>query len=156
MIPEISRRLDAWAYWSLAKSSGGFPRMSTFARLTPRSSGHAGFGNIDQDSWEVEQAIQALPARFKEAVLTYYLGRGTIAQKARDCGCCAKTLTSRLDAAHEKIQETLNFNRRKTQNRTSNRESRGIAARPFESAEPIDRMHELQGCRNTTLLHREW
>lgn len=113
VLPEIHIRLEAWAYWSLAKSAGGYPKMSAFARLTPRdSTRHAGFGNIDENSWEVEQAVQALNTKFKQAIKSFYLGVGTLEQRARDCGCCRVTLLSRIDRAQECIAATLSENRR--------------------------------------------
>lgn len=112
MLADIDVRFEAWAYWSLSKSAGGFPKMCSFTRLTPRSSTYHGFGNIDQDAWEVDTAVQAVDENLKNALVAYYLGTGTMAQKARDCGCSLNTFKSRIERGREAVGTWIIQNRR--------------------------------------------
>lgn len=118
MLTEIHIQLEAWAYWALSKSAGGYPKMSAFMRM-PGGSGYAGFGNIDQDAWEVDLAVRALPTKLQQAVKAFYLGRGTLGQRAQDCGCCRNTFMSRVENAQESIRSWMIEKRRAAMARRS-------------------------------------
>lgn len=109
----INDRLNHWAQWRIQRVQGaeGYPRQSAFARL-------GGGGEIDystrlppdvnEQAWEVEQAVQALQPELKQCVMVFYCEVGTAEQKAKDCRCCRDTLYARLDRAHGKILDILN------------------------------------------------
>jgi hypothetical protein len=59
---------------------------------------------INGEACEVDQAVARLDAPLKLAVEEYWLRTGPVVDKARRCGCEAKTLYRRLDRAHESIK----------------------------------------------------
>lgn len=106
----INTRLNQWAQWTLQRTSGGlgYPRECSYTRMMARSS--AGFMSpgMDEEAWLVEKAVQDLPDYLKETVQVFYIGKGTVEQKARDLHCSRDTVYSRIERAHGQIMDWLN------------------------------------------------
>ena len=109
MILHINDRLNKWAFWCLTGRTAniGFPRKSSYCSLEGRG-GNSLSAEFNDDAWEIEQAVQSLDEILKKAVMQFYTGRGTIEQKARDCGCTKMTLYNRVESAQYKIMDWLN------------------------------------------------
>lgn len=93
-------RLQRWAKWV---SRDGLTRGLWFARCAfARMSGGGSHGvdpDVDVEAEETDRAVRELPEDLRGAVTSYYLGRGTVAQRARDCGCGERTLYDRVERA---------------------------------------------------------
>lgn len=106
----INDRLNAWARWVMSRAGGGlgFPKQVAFSRLSGGGPGSQLPAGLDENAYEVEQAVQTLRPELKQAVQAFYCSVGTVEQKAKDCHCCRDTLYSRLDRAHGLILDVLN------------------------------------------------
>lgn len=111
MIEHINNRCNQWARWRMLRGDNGlgYPRQCNYTKLVPihasRDPGR------DEACWEIEQAYHALPSderNLKGIIDKFYLGRGTIDQRARDLGIHRDTMYARLHQAHVKIMEWLN------------------------------------------------
>ena len=107
----INDRLNQWALWVALRASGGigYPTRCAFVRLAGGDDlGSRIPAGVDEQAWEVEQAIQALRPELKDCVFEFYCRIGTTEQKARNLHCCLKTMYLRLDRAHGLILDSLN------------------------------------------------
>lgn len=101
----VDQRLQRWAAWSLR---GGLSKGLWYARCSlAAEGGGAGNGDDVQLNQEAERTQRALvqlnPPELRQAVMAYYCGRGTRAQRAKDCGCSEATMMRRLHHAHERL-----------------------------------------------------
>ena len=62
---------------------------------------------IELELSRVDKAVVSLPEDLKLAVKAYYLGAGTMKQKARDCRCSVQTMYSRVEQAQSRIAAML-------------------------------------------------
>ena len=109
MIVYINARLNAWAEWHARRGDSGlgFPRECSYTRLQARSG--SGFkAEVDDAAWETHRGVNALIIERRAAVFSFYVRRGLVIQKARDCGCSVATLYRRIDAAHQDLLGWLN------------------------------------------------
>jgi hypothetical protein len=109
VIEYINVRCNQWAEWHRRRvdSGLGFPKECCYTRLQGR--GPDGWQlTIDESAWEIHRAVHSLDDCLRMAVTVFYLGRGTIEQRARDCRCSFKTLYRRIDQAHVEIMGWLN------------------------------------------------
>lgn len=103
MIEHMHEKLLRWADWS---SRGGLAPGLWYARC---SFGMEGGGGqiidpvIDREIGDIEKAVTRLPPELNMVVKAYYLGTGTMRQKARDCRMCVQTMYQRLHYAQERI-----------------------------------------------------
>lgn len=107
----INNRLNDWARWLLMRSDGGqgYPGQSAFVRLAGGTKPGAYIPpGLDEDAWEVEQAVQSLKPELKLVVQAFYCHTGTVEQKAKECHCHRDTMYARLDRAHGLIMDYLN------------------------------------------------
>lgn len=106
----INSRLNIWAQWSLQRTSGGlgFPSECPYTRLAARTSNGLTSPAINEEAWLVEKAVQSLPDYLKETVRVFYIGKGTVEQKAKDLRCSRDTVYARIERAHGQIMDWLN------------------------------------------------
>jgi hypothetical protein len=109
VIVYINNRCNQWADWCTRRKVGGlgFPRECCYTRLEARG-GNGNSSLIDEAAWEIHQAVGDLPPVLQTAVMVFYLGKGTVDQKARDCLCARRTLFDRIQMAHVRIMDWLN------------------------------------------------
>lgn len=67
---------------------------------------------VDDQMIELDSIVVSLPIKLKAAIRAFYVGRGTVAQKSRDCGCAPETMYRRIHSAHIEIANRLRDNRR--------------------------------------------
>jgi len=109
VISHINDRCNAWADWIARKLllGTGYPRECVYTRLQARG-GSSGFElTIDEQAWEIHQAVKTLPPQLLEAINAFYLGKGTVDDKAKDCRCHRDTLFVRVHRAHIVIMDWL-------------------------------------------------
>jgi DNA-directed RNA polymerase specialized sigma24 family protein len=109
MILYINAKLNTWSDWvaSGRKVVGlGYPSQVAFMRLTP-SSNSLREPILNEEAWEIEQAVQRLDAQLREVVDQFYLHAGTAESHAKALHICRDTLYSRLHAAHLRIMDWL-------------------------------------------------
>lgn len=109
IIGYVGARCNQWAEWYLRREAlgMGYPRECPYTRLQAR--GGQGYNQtFDEAAWEIHQAINGLDPVLKLAVYAFYIRKGTIEQRSRDCGCSFKTLYRRVEEAHLRIMEWLN------------------------------------------------
>jgi DNA-directed RNA polymerase specialized sigma24 family protein len=103
----VMSRLCLWAEWRLRRDDGGlgYPRHSAFAK-----SPGAGFWSPEMDSaaCEMDQCVCALERDLHQAVMEEYTRTGTQEQKAKRCGCTAKTFCARLERAYRELLGLMN------------------------------------------------
>lgn len=110
MIEYIGNRLVAWAAWCERRQSGGlgYPRQAAFTKLA--HSGGERFDAtlvIDEEAWEIEQAVCATMPELRAVAMAVYRVRGTGAQAAALVGCSERTLYRRIDALHQAVMDWL-------------------------------------------------
>lgn len=109
MIEHINERLMRWADWAaggrratgLGYSPCTLSRWDVTCSLRPVDPG------VDVESGDTDQAVAKLPPELQQVVKVFYLGPGTVRQKARECGMHRDTLYQRLHHAHQRIDELL-------------------------------------------------
>jgi DNA-directed RNA polymerase specialized sigma24 family protein len=113
MIVHINNLLNHWAMWSTRRASSGlgYPRQAIYTRLVANGSAML-MPEIDEESWAMEQAVQALKSRqnLHEVVIEVYLKGGTSEQKAKALHCHRDTMYVRLHQAHIAIMDWLSEN----------------------------------------------
>lgn len=110
MILYVNTRLNGWAEWvaSGKRVVGlGYPSQCSYTRLSGRSD-CVGSPEFDEDAWEMEQAVQRLPADLKQLVIVFYLETSSGEQKAKRLHCHRDTMYSRLNRAHNELLGHLN------------------------------------------------
>lgn len=113
MIEHMHEKLLRWADWS---SRGGLAPGLWYARCTFGNEGGGGQvvdPVIDMMIYELDKAVTRLPDELNRTVLVYYLGTGTMRQKARECRVCEKTMYLRLHHAQERLVRMLDEATRK-------------------------------------------
>lgn len=104
----VDQRLARWAAWSVrggrirglwyvsctfGDAPGGMPTVSA---------------EINEEACRTHSAVSKLvPAELRQAVHVYYLGRGTVKQRAKDLGCSEATMMRRIYHAHERLVALL-------------------------------------------------
>lgn len=109
MILHINDKLNTWALWVAAgrRVVGlGYPSQVPYMRLTPSSTGQRS-PSMDEDSWEVEQAVHKLDKQLQQTIYQFYLHAGPADSHAKALRICTKTLYNRVHMAHTKIMEHL-------------------------------------------------
>jgi len=108
MIQHIHERLVRWADWAATGGGAaglGYPSSTLKPRrvsavcvfaMDPMSGG-------DLEAEETERAVVRLDDASGLVVRAYYLGRGSVRQKARDCGVSVDTLYRRLEEAQRAV-----------------------------------------------------
>lgn len=99
-LDHIKKRLEAWARWSLAGTSGGlgFPRAAAFMRLTPRSPYAGGF-TPDDEAMHTERAVSALLPHHIDlwhTLQAYYIKQYDIARCAKALRVAESSVKARL------------------------------------------------------------
>lgn len=107
----VDVRLWQWARWrSRGADVGiGFKHCAPFVGLLPPG-GEIRDDlplDIDERATETDQAVAALPADIRVAVVAVYTGRGTMQQRARDLRCCVRTLYARRGRGLALLAEVL-------------------------------------------------
>ena len=62
---------------------------------------------MDEESWEIEQAVHKLEAKLQQTVFQFYLHAGPAESHAKALRICRDTLYNRLHTAHIRIMEIL-------------------------------------------------
>lgn len=99
---ETNRLMQNWALWR-SGSLTGVPSSGAYELEGRGSRAELPMPLINGDAVEIDQAVGQLDAPLKLAVEEYWLRAGSIEEKARRCGCEARTLYRRLDRAHAGI-----------------------------------------------------
>lgn len=109
MIPYMNVRGNQWAeWWWRREASGlGFPKESPYTRLQARG-GNGYQLTTDEAAWEFHRAVHSLSEDLQKAMLAFYINKGTIEQRAKDCGCSQVYLYRLVDRAHVQILGWLN------------------------------------------------
>lgn len=99
-LDHIKKRLEAWARWALAGTSGGlgFPRAAAFTRLTPRSLSPSSF-TPDDEAMQTEHAVAALLPHHIDLWHTlqcYYVKQYDIARCAKALCVAESSVKARL------------------------------------------------------------
>jgi len=99
-------RLVQWAEWSLQREGGalGYPSEAPYTRMQARSGGGYYSPNVDMDAMEIEAAVGALPDYLRVAVRVYYIGPGTMEQKAQQLGCGRQHVYRLVERACDKLE----------------------------------------------------
>lgn len=114
VIQHIHQRLNEWAVWLAKRSDGGTgyrssslnAAMAAACQEFPAAAQHAQI--CEQDVMTVETAVRRkLTPSARRVIDVMYLGRGTVAQKARDLGCHRDTFYAWLHNAHVELAEVL-------------------------------------------------
>jgi hypothetical protein len=66
---------------------------------------------LNGEAADVDSAVDALPPELRQAVVEYWLKKGTAEKHARACRCELRTFYRRLDHAHERIRALLRAKR---------------------------------------------
>jgi len=108
MISHINDKLNIWARWVVGgrKVGGlGYPSQCAFTRVgmpsAPRDP------TMNEQAWEIEQAVHRLDASLRDVIEQFYLRAGTAESHARDLHICRDTLYVRLHMAHTRIMEWM-------------------------------------------------
>lgn len=108
MIPHINDKLNKWADWVAGgrKVVGlGYPSQCAFTRVgmptAPRDPG------LNEQAWEMEQAVHRLDQNLRDVVEQFYLYAGTAETHAKALRIGRSTLFDRLHMAHTRIMEWL-------------------------------------------------
>lgn len=110
MIEYINGQLNTWAQWVIGgrRVVGlGFPSQSSYTRLMARG-GESRGAEFDEESWQMEQAIQRLSQHDRTLVMAFYLATTTVAMVARDMRCSRDTIYTRLHSIHHHLLGHLN------------------------------------------------
>lgn len=109
----VHERLNRWAAWSLR---GGLVRGLWYARCTfadTPAGGEPVDAHLNQEAMQTQAAVARLaPAELRAAVHAFYVGRGTVKQRARDAGCSEATLKRRVEHAHARLVVLLDGDQR--------------------------------------------
>lgn len=104
----IDQRLVRWAAWSVR---GGRIRGLWYVSCTfgdTPAGGQSCTVEMNEEAYRTQAAISRLvPAELRQAVHTYYIGRGTVKQRAKDLGCSEATMMRRIYHAHERLVALL-------------------------------------------------
>ena len=111
----IEAALLLWARWSAYRIDGVFPSESPIGRIVRLGPVGAAirsdFGSrllpTDQTAEAVERAVIALPADLRRVVVVWYLGRGTLVQRAADLHLSYDSMRRRLVRARSMLSESL-------------------------------------------------
>ncbi len=102
MIESMHARLQRWAAWA---ARHGLTRGLWYARcrLDGGVSPVAIEAAVELELSDTDRAITRLPDDLGTAIKIFYLGRGTVEQRARDCGCHRITLYARVARAQRRL-----------------------------------------------------
>jgi len=108
---DIDRRLQNWARWraSMRGTGGNFATCD----MTQERVDGGGYDApmvvpiLDEEASVTDQAVQALEAGLRDAVMAFYVYPGGIEQRARRIGVAVPTVYARLDVAHRRISSWL-------------------------------------------------
>lgn len=94
-VEHMDQRLERWARWALM---GGLVRGLGYAQvqMVRVASGVAPDPAFEHECSDTDTAITLLPVEMMQATRSYYLGRGTTKQRARDCGVGEKAFFQRV------------------------------------------------------------
>lgn len=99
--------MQNWAAWRVGRGLGaGTLAMGHTYDLAGFTSGgrdHTAIVLVDDDAFEVEQAVGAMAPYLNQAIVEYWIRTDTIARKSSRCGCSLRTFWNRLDRAHEQV-----------------------------------------------------
>lgn len=109
LIDHMHRRLLRWADWSSRgrRASGLWYARCPLAAWGEASEGSVPDVTLDVEASDTDRAITHLPDDLRAAVRAYYLGRGTLEQRAQDCLCHKNTLCNRVARAQGRLAGLL-------------------------------------------------
>lgn len=94
-----------WALWRIQRDRPGLAMSNAYS--LGGATGSAGTNGpivlLNDDAFEVEQALSVMPDYLKLAVVEYWLRVDPVARKAQRCGCPVRTYWRRLERAHQQI-----------------------------------------------------
>ncbi|MCH4563364.1 hypothetical protein MKP05_09500 [Halomonas sp. EGI 63088] len=124
MITEMDELLKHWADQHRGpglRQCSPLGRMVEFGGIPPRgaaphgSRDPLGLGELDDLSWQVEQALGKLDAQHQVLAHEHYRGGGYSDEKARRLGLPRQTYYDRLDRLHEALMAELRSEHRREQ-----------------------------------------
>lgn len=108
MILHINAKLNIWAGWvaSGRKVVGlGYPSQCAFTRVG--IPGALRDPSVNEQAWEIEQAVHRLDDNLRAVVEQFYLRAGTADSHAKELRICRDTMYVRLHMAHTRIMEWM-------------------------------------------------
>lgn len=100
----IEGRLERWAAWSTDGVDVGVKsQLGRLSRSEPEYHSVCLVKASDEEAMQTEWDVNELPDDERRAVISEWLERGTISQKAKDCQCSIPTYYKRLDRAYERL-----------------------------------------------------
>lgn len=108
MISHINDKLNIWARWVAGgrKVVGlGYPSQCAFTRVGMPSASRD--PTMNEQAWEIEQAVHRLDDGLRDVIEQFYLRAGTAESHARDLHIGLRTLYDRLHMAHVRIMEWM-------------------------------------------------
>jgi DNA-directed RNA polymerase specialized sigma24 family protein len=132
-IEDIHRRLLNWARWRSCRGTGGLGYSGV--DLTLANAGRDGYAEatvpiLDIEAEETAQGLLSLPSELRATVELYYLGTGTMKDKAKRLCCAEATVYARIDQAHYQLQSWLSGKAHAQREQRDRVEKAQRAARP--------------------------
>ena len=108
-VDDVERRLLNWVRWRAGSGSGGMGFARSDMAAGPGRDGYreSVIPTVDCEAEETDRAVMALPSELRATVESFYLGRGTILDKANRLCCRVPTVYARIDRAHRVMQAWL-------------------------------------------------
>jgi hypothetical protein len=108
-IEDIERRLLNWARWRAGAGAGGMGYSAVNLESAGGSGGYreATIPTLDCEAEQTDRAVASLVSEIRATLELVYLGRGTMAEKARRLCIGEAMVYRRIDAAHLFIQRWL-------------------------------------------------
>jgi hypothetical protein len=104
----MERRLQNWARWRLSTKGSplGYAGIDLESALEGSGSGYDTPSAIpmhDFEASETEAAVMSLPEELWRTLVTFYVGAGSQAKKAKGLGVTERGMLARVDQAHRKL-----------------------------------------------------
>lgn len=101
----VIRRLTFWGRWA----KGGLPSLPTMSSIERARMGRGGrpSDEMPEDIAEVDHAVCIAPAPLKRALISYYAMRGTLEDKALNCGISRREFLRRKERGESFIHQQL-------------------------------------------------
>lgn len=104
MIDESTKVLMLnWAAWRLSREQPGLSMSNAYSLVQSRggSGGSCAIVLLNDEAFEVEQAIGAMADYLRQALIEYWLRSEPAPKKASRCRCSLATYWRRLERGHE-------------------------------------------------------
>lgn len=92
-----------WAVWRLCRERPGMAVTMAYSLVGGGGSGGGAIPLINDEAFEVDQAVLGMSEYLRQAVTEYWLRSEPVQKKAQRCGCPVRTYWRRLERAHQAV-----------------------------------------------------